>query len=74
MASASITITDDPNGQVTVSADFGDKVESDSQAHGMVMQLLEAVLGTAKTYTKIEDTAPEHDAEPSKIITPESGQ
>lgn len=69
MATASITISDDPNGQVTVSADFGDKVEADSQAHGMVMQLLEAVLGTAKTYTKVEDTAPEHNAEPQRIIT-----
>ena len=72
MAQASITITDDPEtGQVTVSADFGDAVDHESQAHGMVYELLEAVLGTAKSFTRVEDTAPELDAEPSRIITPQ---
>jgi hypothetical protein len=70
MAQASITITDDQTtGELTVSADFGDKIDETSRAHGMVMQLLEAVVGTAKTFTKIEDTVPEVDAEPSRIIT-----
>ena len=72
MAQASITIADDPEtGQVTVSADFGDAVDHESQAHGMVYELLKAVLGTAKKFTRIEDTAPELDAEPSRIMTKE---
>lgn len=72
MAQASITITDDPEtGQVTVSADFGDAVDHESQAHGMVYELLKAVLGTAKSFKRVEDTAPELDAEPSRIIIKE---
>lgn len=70
MARASITIEDDPaTGQVTVSADWGDELDPKSQAHGMVYQLLQAVLGTAKTFTKVEDTVPEVDPEPNRVIT-----
>ena len=68
MASASITITDDGE-SVTVSADFGDAIDDASQAHGMAMVLLESVLKNAKTYQTIEDTAPEVNVEPSRIIT-----
>ena len=68
MASASITITDDGE-SVTVSADFGERVEAESQAHQMVSVLLESILGNAKTYQTIEDTAPEANVEPSRIIT-----
>lgn len=75
MASASITITDDEGtGQVTVSADFGDKLDDSSQAHAMIYQLLSGVLGAAKNYTAIEDTAGDlkgESAEPSRIITSE---
>lgn len=69
MARGSITIEDDiETGKVTVSADFGDELDPKSQAHGMVYQLLQAVLGTAKTFTKVEDTVPGLDPEPSQII------
>ena len=68
MASASITITDDGE-SVTVSADFGVAIDDASQAHGMAMVLLESVLKNAKTYQTIEDTAPEVNVEPSRIIT-----
>ena len=70
MAEASITITDEADGKITVSADFGEAVEKDSQAHQMVSVLLESVLGNAKSYQKIEDSAPELDSEPSRIIVP----
>lgn len=78
MASASITITDDEaTGQVTVSADFGEKLDDSSQAHAMIYQLLAGVLGAAKNYTAIEDTAGNlngESAEPSLIVVPEGGQ
>ena len=68
MATASLSITDDDE-SVTVSADFGARIEPESQAHQMVSVLLESILGNAKTYQTIEDTAPELDVEPSRIIT-----
>jgi hypothetical protein len=69
MARGTITIEDDPlTGQVTVGADFGAELDPKSQAHGMIYQLLQAVLGTAKTFTKVEDTVPELNPEPSTII------
>ena len=72
MAPASITITDDEaTGQVTVSADFGDKIDESSNAHAMIYQLLSGVLGAAKTVTAVEDTAGDlngQKAEPSLII------
>ena len=68
MASASITITDDGE-SVTVSADFGDHIEAESQSHQMVTVLLESILGNAKSYKVIEDAAPELNVEPSRIIT-----
>ncbi len=78
MASASITITDDEGtGQVTVSADFGDKLDEKSQAHAMIYQLLSGVLGAAKNYTAIEDTAGDlkgESAEPSLVITSEGAK
>jgi hypothetical protein len=77
MATASITISDDEaTGQVTVAADFGDVIDGNSQAHGMIYTLLQSVLGTAKNYTAIEDTAGDlngQSAEPSRIITNEGG-
>lgn len=75
MARGTITIEDDPStGQVTVGADFGAELDPKSQAHGMIYQLLQAVLGTAKTFTKVEDTVPELDPEPSRIITTEGSK
>ena len=68
MASASITITDDGE-SVTVSADFGNRVEPESPAHQMVSVLVESILGNAKSYKVIEDAAPELNVEPSRIIT-----
>ncbi len=78
MAQASITISDDEGtGQVTVSADFGDAIDGNSQAHGIVYSLLQSVLGAAKNYTAIEDTAGDlngQSAEPSRIITSEGAK
>ena len=70
MPKASLTIEDQPDGTVSVAADFGDVVDQTSQAHDMVMTLVESVLRTAKSYQTIEDTAPESNVEPSRIITP----
>ena len=69
MARATIFIEDNEDGTLQVGADFGDAVEETSQAHGMAMVLLESVLKNAKTYQTFEDTAPEVDVEPSRIIT-----
>lgn len=65
MASATIAISDNPDGTIMVSADFGDAVDQGSRAHHEAIALLEAMLRDAKTYTKIEDTVPEVDVEPS---------
>jgi len=73
MSKASITIEDKPeDGTIQVSADFGDAFDKSSQAHAMVGVLIESVLKNAKRYETIEDTAPEHNVEPSRIITPEN--
>ena len=69
MAKSTIFIEDAEDGTLTVGADFGDAVDNDSQAHGMAMVLLESVLKNAKTYSTVEDTAPEVNVEPSRIIT-----
>lgn len=71
MAKATIWIKDnaDGSGTLQVGADFGDAVDENSQAHSMAMVLLESVLQNAKSYQKMEDTVPEHDVEPSVIIT-----
>ena len=69
MAKATIFIEDNENGSLNVGADFGEAVEENSQAHSMAMVLLESVLTNAKSYQKLEDTVPEHDVEPSVIIT-----
>lgn len=71
MAKATIFIEDSEDGTMTVGADFGDAIDNDSQAHGMAMVLLESVLKNAKTYSTVEDTAPEVNVEPSRIIVPE---
>jgi len=54
MSKASITIEDSPDGTIQVSADFGDEINQDSQAHAMVGVLLESVLKNAKRYTTVE--------------------
>ena len=69
MSKATIFIEDSEDGTLTVGADFGDAIDNDSQAHGMAMVLLESVLKNAKTYSTVEDTAPEVNVEPSRIIT-----
>ncbi len=73
MAKASITIEDDEAGGVLVGAEFGDHIVNESQAHQMIYTLLQSVLGSAKTYSEVEDTAGDLNgvsAEPSKIIVP----
>ena len=75
MAQASITLSDDPvTGQVDMSVQFGDAFDETSQAHAMLSVLVESVLNSAKTFQKIEDTVPEVDLEPSKIIVPTKGE
>ncbi len=69
MARATIFIEDNEDGTLQVGADFGEAVDDTSQAHGMAMVLLESVLKNAKNYQTIEDTAPEVNVEPSRIIT-----
>lgn len=71
MAKASITIEDAEDGTLTVGTDFGDQFNETSRAHGMVYELLRAVLQTAPNFQKLDDTMPEHDAEPSLIVKPE---
>lgn len=71
MASVSIIITDADDGTIQVGADFGEAIEDTSQAHQMAQVLLNSILTNAKTYTTLEDTAPEVNVEPSKIILPE---
>ncbi len=70
MPKASIFIEDSDNGSVTVGADFGDEIDDQSQAHGMAMVLLQSILTNAKTYTALEDTVPDVNVEPSRIIVP----
>lgn len=69
MPKATITIEDNDEGSVNIGADFGDAVDENSQAHGMAMVLLQSILANAKTYQALEDTVPEHNVEPSRIIT-----
>ena len=66
MAKATIFIEDAEDGTLTIGADFGDAIDNESQAHGMAMVLLESVLKNAKTYSTVEDTAPEVNVEPSR--------
>ena len=72
MSKAIITLEDTQDGLMTVGADFGDRIEDTSQAHQMAQVLLNSILTNAKRYETIEDTAPEHNVEPSLIITPEN--
>lgn len=70
MATFVLTLTDDEaTGQVTVEGNYGDAYVPDSQAHGMGEALLNSILANANHYTEIEDTAPESQVEPSRIIT-----
>lgn len=69
MASASITITDQPDGTIQITASYGEAIDESSQAQSVVSVLLESVLGMAKTYQAIEDTATSVKVEPSRIIT-----
>lgn len=72
MANVTITIEDNADGDINVSADFGESIDDNSQAHQMAQVLLNSILANAKTFQTIEDTAPEHNVEPSRIITPDS--
>jgi hypothetical protein len=69
MAKVTIFIEDEPSGTIQVGADFGEAIDANSQAHQMGTVLLESVLKNAKSYQTVEDTAPEHNVEPSLIIT-----
>lgn len=58
MAKASITIEDNIlTAGVTVNADFGNRIEPDSQSHRMIDALLQLVLKTSDSVQEIEDTA-----------------
>lgn len=70
MASVTITLNDNDDGTLNVGADFGPAIDDNSQAHGMAQVLLNSILTNAKNFTTIEDTAPEVNVEPSRIITP----
>lgn len=67
---ATITIEDNADGTLNVGADFGQAIDDESQAHAMAQVLLESILQMAKTYKTLEDTAPEHNVEPSRILVP----
>jgi hypothetical protein len=70
MATVTITLTDSDTGML-VSADYGEKIEKESQAHQCATVLLQNILESAKSYKQIEDTAPEVNVEPNRIITTE---
>ena len=69
MPKATIFIEDNETGGVNIGGDFGDSIDENSQAHGMAMVLLQSVLTNAKNYRTIEDTVPDVNVEPSRIIT-----
>ena len=72
MAEATLTLTDDPaTGQVTMEVNFGDAFDEQSKAHSMLKILAESVLNSANNYQKLDDTVPDVDVEPSRIIKPE---
>lgn len=56
MAIATITIEDQTDGDINVSADFGDALDKASPAHNVAAELLNAVLGQAKRVETLEDT------------------
>lgn len=70
MAVATITIGDNDDGTLNVGADFGEVIENDSQAHQMAQVLLNSILTNAANYKTIEDTVPDVNVEPSRIIVP----
>lgn len=70
MAAVSIQISDNADGTLNVGADFGEAIDNDSQAHQMAQVLLNSILTNAQNFTTIEDTVPEVNVEPSRIITP----
>jgi len=72
MAKATITIEDNADGTINIGAYFGEAIDDESNAHGMAQVLLQSVLANAKTFQTLEDTAPEHNVEPSRIITTDS--
>jgi hypothetical protein len=74
MGTCTITLTDDGNGSVLVDYTFGDAVDEKSLAHGMGITLLKSVLASAKNFTTIEDTAPEVDVEPNRVVVPDGGE
>ena len=70
MSEATLTLTDLPDGNITVSVNYGLDIDRGSKAHNMATVLLESVLSSSQTFKQIEDTVPELDVEPSRIITP----
>lgn len=74
MKTATIIITDQPDGNVNIGLDFGDAFDADSNAHSMATVLVQSVLQNAKSFTAIEDTAPEANVEPSRIVVPGGGE
>lgn len=70
MAVATITIGDNDDGTLNVGADFGEAIDDNSQAHQMAQVLLNSILTNAANYKTIEDTVPDVNVEPSRIIVP----
>jgi hypothetical protein len=71
MATVTITLTDDETpGHVIIGGDFGSEIDPKSQAHSMGLVLLESTLTSAKSYTTIEDTAPDVNVEPPRVVVP----
>lgn len=70
MASVTITLSDNPDDTLNVGADFGLAIDENSQAHQMAQVLLNSILTNAANYKTLEDTAPECNVEPSRIIVP----
>jgi hypothetical protein len=71
VATVTITLTDSEDGSMTISADYGERVEQGSQAHQCANVLVQNILESAKSFERIEDTAPEVNVEPNRIITTE---
>lgn len=69
MATFTLTLTDDDCGSVTMTAEYGEAVDPSSKAHAMGNELQKAILQSARAFEEIEDTAPDTNVEPARVIT-----
>jgi len=70
MPSVTITITDS-EGSILVATDFGETVDDESKAHQCARVLLTSLLFSSSKYHVVEDTVPDVNVEPDRIITTE---